>query len=318
MSKIIAISLLLYTHIGWTTEEISLSRAETLLAEDIQRAPGALKSFSRKTRMYHYFKPYVVDNELYVTYQTPNMRNGLQGQIKYDLSHFAGAFWNPQIINNKYINAGPGLYLAIDPLVSESFGHSYYILDFPRDTRYLDLTDATWSDLSKIKVRLETLKALSQENILPLMQRKELGFGKGYFSRIALQNMVIPRNSKFRKSIERVFRALGITLIEYSWERSLVKPLCNKAPLSSFVYIGFGPYVDQDQQQVFNRARIDESIDAFFGSNYFVREYSSQEQEIINLTKKFKAALQKKNINLLTVVEQNELRSLTYLCEGMP
>ncbi|MCK6597513.1 MAG: hypothetical protein L6Q37_04050 [Bdellovibrionaceae bacterium] len=316
--KNLILSLLLISSIDLLAVE--LSPAGKMLESDILSAKMGFYALTKTTRLYHYFNPVLTGSktgqaELWPTYQTIYDRYRPEGQIALDFAVKAGAFWDINIHDTKLVNAGPGMYLATDPLVSQNFGSSLYVIDFPIGSRVLDVSDPTWTNVSKIKLKTETLLALQSEGILNRKQIQKLGMNKGYFVRLSLQYMADYGLEKYRQLLAEIFDRHQIVLIQFSWEKNRMTWFCkSKTATDAFVYVGGRPDLPVTNTYVMSKVSrkiIDNSV---FTSSYSVKEQSSKEKKIIELTDSFKKTLSEMNKDLLTSEQVQSLQQLSFGC----
>ncbi len=228
----LALSVIGFGAIGFGTVSYSLSAqsqsaqptlsAESLLARDL--AAGT-KPLPKEIRIYHYFpvqcsfssagaSPSWCD-----TLATPE---GRRAHVNNYLKTVTARFWDVNYRADQYINAGPGLYLAIDPHIAYSqklFGTSVMELRVPAGTPYVNVVRA-------IPVSQATLDALVNEGFLARHQlaavfSKAAGPTKLGFYRDTLKNMTAPGFEHFRRLVMRYFSENGIQFIEYNWDSSL-------------------------------------------------------------------------------------------------
>ena len=294
--------------------QLQLSPAESLLERDFLTSPGAVSALPQTTLLYHYFNPAMQGNQLWPTYQTPESRSGPQGQTHLDLSLLAGAFWNMNYHDTNLVNAGPGMYLATEPLVSESFGRSSYAMSFPEGTQTLDVSDPTWKNVSKVKVSKETFKALISEGIVTSATISKYGMGGGYFTRITMQYIAAVGNEKLRESVSKIFERNHIVLVQFSWQPTKLKVICKKASSSAFVYIGSAPTgsVTSNVAAVVSADLVEHSV---FMSQYQVSQYTAAESKLIQLVRDFKAALVANSAASLNPDELAEIKQLSFSCQ---
>lgn len=143
-------------------------------------------------------------------------------------------FWNVESTATKNINAGLGLYAAIDPHVSRSYGNVFVEIGIAKGLKYLDV-------YNPILVGKDTLAALIKED---LILRNEInailvpsGKGRYAFSRDTLRAMVKPEFKEFRKIVQSIFLTNKLVMLEYNWESSL-PGFCRMNRASAFVLVG--------------------------------------------------------------------------------
>lgn len=207
--------------------------AEELLTRDLSTAIGSLKE---DTRFYNYFE---------ITANVPVEDTTLaKSDVRYQyvrdyVLRGSSLFWNMNHTKTSLANAGPGLYLAVDPFASSpaaapetgfNFGYSMVELTLGAGTKYLNT-------VQKPAVKKDTLAALKAEGYLNSTQQAALLAG-GLFTRDTLRYMVEAQNSQFRALVHRIFKAENIALIEYGWQTG-VSAFCGGVPKrSALVYVG--------------------------------------------------------------------------------
>ncbi len=292
-------------------QETTLSLAETLLENDFLNSHGGIVTLAKTVRLYHYFNAAMQGDHLWPTYNTTELR---RNQAKFDLAHLTGSFWDTDYHDTKLVNAGPGMYLAIDPVVSNSFGRSSYILNFPEGTKYIDVVDDTWKNISKIKLSQQTIAALLNEGILTRAGISQMGMSGNYFTRITMQYIASEQNAKFRATISKIFTRQNIVMVAFSWEPTKLRVICKNAPDVAFNYIGGMPSgrLTGDVNSVISNEVV---ANAVFMSDFPGPQYSVTEAHQIELTKSFKSALSDGGQSSLEPDGLSELRALTYSCQ---
>jgi hypothetical protein len=296
---------------AWSqSSDIELTPAEQLLEKDILSAPGGVVSLAKPLRVYSYFTP-ATDKQgvIHPNYQTPESR---LNQTVSDISYYAGAFWNLENHTTNLVNGGPGMYFAIDPSISTKYGNSAYVVTFPVGTRYIDVSDPTWTNVSKIKLSSATIPALINEGIIKQSDVKALAMHKGYFTRISMQMIAAVGNEKYRNTISRIFAKNQITLVQYTWESTKLKLVCKKASPSAFVLIGEVPAAGAIRAQMAEGA-LDNAV--FMASPQYQVQYNEPEQHIVDLTMRFRQALQAGNKSTLSGDDIAEIKDVTFGCE---
>lgn len=239
--KIFAILVVLYLHlvcaavlyqVVWP-DDAQAQSAEILLARDLM---AGVKTMPREVRIYHYLNL----AQLYDELKTPAGRLAFTNRY---IEQVTERFWDLNFHADAYINAGPGLYLAIDPLISSKppnyFGNTMIELRVPAGTKFINVVRA-------IPLAKDTLEALVNEGYFAQHQigtffSKAAGATKLGFYRDTLKNMTDPGYEKFRSLVQRILVAQHIQFVEYNWNTSLAG-FCNKTSYSSFNYIGSSPY----------------------------------------------------------------------------
>lgn len=188
---------------------------------------NSMKQIQEPIRLYSYFN---VSGQLN-TLDSLQKRNALmQRFFNSTMMHF----WNVESTATKNINAGLGLYAAIDPHVSRSYGNVFVEIGIAKGLKYLDV-------YNPIIVGKDTLAALIKED---LVLRNEInsilipaGKGRYAFSRDTLRAMVKPEFKEFRKIVQRIFLTNKLVMLEYNWESSL-PGFCRMNRASAFVLVG--------------------------------------------------------------------------------
>lgn len=198
------------------------SEAELLLTGDLL---ASVKTLDKEIRIYHYFfVPQI--------HQALTQASGRDAYVSRYFDIVYGRFWDLNFVTDQFINAGPGLYAAIDPSISKSFGNAVAEISLMPGTRFLNV-------VKPIKLREETLQALFNEGYFN-SSSKEILFklnGNYVFSRDTLKNVTTLAFSGFRKLIHSIFQTQQITAIEYNWDTDL-SGFCRKHSYSAFVLIG--------------------------------------------------------------------------------
>ena len=199
-------------------------QAIALLNRDLSKS---MKTMQESTRLYTYFN---VAGQL-STLDSLQKRNSLMQRF---FANSLMQFWNLESTATKNINAGLGLYAAIDPHVSRSYGNVFTEIGIAQGTKYLDV-------YSPILVGKDTIAALIKED---LILRNEInailipsGKGRYAFSRDTLRAMVKPEFKEFRKVVQRIFLTNKLVMLEYNWESSL-PGFCRMNRASAFVIVG--------------------------------------------------------------------------------
>ena len=213
------------------------TNSERLLSRDVM---AFSKTISKDIHIYHYFNVAQVWDEL----KTPAGRLTYVGRY---LSDATGRFWDLSYHAASYINAGPGLYLAIDPYISSNwnlfqpenhFGNTMIELIIPRGTRVINV-------VKPVPIAKDTLDALVNDGIIARYQASFLFYksagptGLGFY-RDTLKHMTDPGFEKFRTTVLNIFRQNAIQFIEYNWDTRL-HGFCSPKFASAFNYVGALP-----------------------------------------------------------------------------
>lgn len=214
-----------------------------------------IKQFPKAIQIYSYFQAPVVPSQPGDNTNLPNKLHPQLDQkasrdewVNYFLSVRAGAFWDLDNHNTEYTNAGPGVYLAIDPAASSvGFGETTLLMNVQAGENYLTVA-------KPIALKRDTLKALVSEGIITSAQlnpaANTLGLNVG-FKDITLKNMVLPENEKFHRLIMDFMTRHHISMIEYLY-KSYLAGFCKVANQSAFVYIGKDPAAAQSGDYIFH------------------------------------------------------------------
>lgn len=197
--------------------------AAELLARDLSKA---MLTMQKPVKLYSYFNVISVTAEL----DTPQ---GRQNFLQRFFNATMYRFWDMNLLDSAYINSGPGLYAAIDPHISQSFGNTMVEILVPTGTRYLDIH-------KNVLLGNDTISALSSEGIISRGLMGELFVQKGEqfeFSRDTMKVMIKPEFSFFRKMVQDLFNREKITMAEYNWDTSLAG-FCRLHSYSAFVMFG--------------------------------------------------------------------------------
>lgn len=199
-------------------------QAMALLNRDLK---NSMKQIQEPVRLYTYFS---------VSGSLSNL-DSLQKRSMLMQRFFTNTmmqFWNTDMTATKNINAGLGLYAAIDPHISRSYGNVFAEIQIASGTKYLDV-------YNPILVGKDTIAALIKED---LILRNEInailipsGKGRYAFSRDTLRAMVKPEFKEFRKIVHRIFLTNKLVMLEYNWESSL-PGFCRMNRASAFVLVG--------------------------------------------------------------------------------
>lgn len=212
--------------ISWSALALA-SEAESLLARDLRNAKV---TFGHEQRLYHYFDIYQeaapATQALMVTPQ------GRKQVLQTRISYATGKFWS-KASGSKGLFAGEGLYLAIDPNISESYGKMLIEFTVKADAYYISLARGLY--LSE-----DTVKAIYQEG--HLMADPDNGVPDSMrISEMTLAMILQPENARFRLLLQKALKRENIMMAEYVW-RSDLDVVCGEESLqTAFVYIGTDP-----------------------------------------------------------------------------
>lgn len=317
-----AISFVLISSISFKAHstEINLTDAQNqamkLLEEDLLNAPGGVRTLGKTTRLYSYYNAAKSSNDSSKLWPTYLNANSQKNQYQTDLSYWAGAFWNPENSNTKLVNGGPGWYLAIEPVISENYGDTYYIADFPASMKLIDVTDPTWKHVSKIKLRSQTLVQLVQSGIILKSQISLLGMQNGYFSRLSMQNIADPNLTTYRKVVSEIFRKNNIQLVAYTWEKTGLQILCKKNLRTALVYVGQSPADDQKKDRANVSTELLLGISVNYKNGHLTDfEYSPEQIQRVEESIKLYRAVKSASLQNMSSEEIERIKSLTFGCD---
>ena len=303
----------LAAHATSTINNLDLSVAEAKFEKDILSSPGGVVTLAKPLRLYHYFNAATQGGQLWPTYQKISDRYREGGQIQFDIIYQTSSFWEASVHDTDLVNGGPGMYLAVDPLISEKYGHASYILNFPAGYKYIDFSDPAWKGVSKIKISKDTLVSLVKEGILTEKQISKLELKSGYFLRRAMQFIAAPENLRFREMVSKIFARNNISLVQYTWEKTGLKLFCKSASSSAFVFIG---QVNMDASVKYPvTIPMDFVRSTVFTSKMSIQEQAPEAQEVVDLTQKFKSALEQGSKADLMLEEVQAIKDVTFGCE---
>lgn len=198
--------------------------AEALLARDLR---AAKIQFGQEQRLYHYFDIYrEEDSSTQALMASPTGRRKImQDRISYATSKF----WMPAS-GSQGLFAGEGLYLAIDPSISESYGKMLIEFKVKPSTFYINLARGVY-------LQADTVKAIYDEHHLTAEPGSEVPDSMR-ISEMTLNTILRPENARFRVLLQKALKAENIMMAEYIW-RSDLDVICGEdSPQTAFVYIG--------------------------------------------------------------------------------
>jgi len=226
-TKFIIAGLLCFSSSAWAQS------ASELLQSDLQKA---VKSFSQETYFYHYFN--LETGAHHIEDTTLKEVEGRQVYVNSRLALGGKAFRNFERRSTNFSNAGPGIYLAIDPFASSGaaaqdsggfFGDSMIELKIQTGAKYLSVFTPT-------AVSQKTVGALIEEGYLNRETAKKLLNGNR-LSRDTFKFMVGYGSESFRELMADLLVKMNVNMIEYAWQ-SGVGAFCGwKDMRSAFVYI---------------------------------------------------------------------------------
>lgn len=316
------ISSLLVSAVSVTAfaSDVVLTAAQTQamnsLEADILAAPGGVRTLNKVTRMYSYYRAPKDQKDALKLWPTYLKANSQQNQYRTDLSYFAGAFWNPANNNTKLVNGGPGWYLAAEPVISETYGDTYYIVDFPATMKMIDVTDPTWKYVSKMKLRPQTIEQLVSSGVIDKTQISYLGMQNGYFTRLSMQYVADINLAVYRKVVSEIFKKNNIQLVAYNWEKTGTGIICKRRTSVALVYVGQPPA----SAATADRATIPQELLSQLTVNYpngnlSDFEYSPERIQKVQDSKKFYEAIKAASPAGLTSEEIARLKAVTYECD---
>jgi hypothetical protein len=290
--------------------------AEERLSSDIT---ASTQKFSKSVNLYHYFNAPTENSG--GTLRLHSYLNDKPNRDKWIfalLATRAGTFWDVNFNNTDYVNAGAGMYLALDPASSKEFGNSALVLTAPENSNYISVFKA-------LPLKKETVAALVNEGFVAKNQlspsASTLGLNAG-LTRFTLKNMLKPENIKFRQLMMRIFNNNHVQFIEYEY-KSYLAGFCKTSSQSAFIFIGSAPESSVTPAQ----ANIDQSHmgQTLLYSTLPLAGLSSDEEQRTSLVTRFKEALEQIRIHgtgsakkliseRLTDSEINELVNESYQC----
>ncbi len=183
-------------------------------------------TLQKPVRMYSYFNVIAMSEEL-------NSPQGRQNYLQRFFNATMGRFWDMNLTASQYINSGPGLYAAIDPHISQSFGNTMVEIGVPAGTRFLDIH-------KNVPLSDDTINALANEGIIARDLLGELFVAKNgryEFGRDTMKFMIKPEFSFFRGMLQEIFLRQNVVMAEYNWDTSLAG-FCRLHSYSAFVIFG--------------------------------------------------------------------------------
>lgn len=237
MTKSLILTLILLVSLRAQSQSVG---AEQLLVQDLN---SAIKTLPMEVRIYHYFNVPQVFDQL----QSP------AGRSEYSRLYFQAVgsrFWDLNYMSDSFINAGPGIYSAIDPLISQEYGNTMLEITLSAGTKYLNV-------VKQLSIRAETLSALVAEGIVD-SNTSSILFGSvtsPKFSRDTLKNMTSLQHVAFRQLVQKIFFDGGISVIEYNWDTDLPRQICPRHGYSAFVLVG-RPQMLGDLQSITDSAKM--------------------------------------------------------------
>lgn len=197
-------------------------QAEVLLTKDLLTSAKVLQN---DIHIFNYFTLEKVWPEL-------ESAAGREAFVQRYLSQRAGSFWDFDFTDSSTKNyaAGAGLYFAIDPLISKTYGNSFIELVIPKGTRIINV-------VNPILLKKATQAALIAEGYLQPEDLIELFPKQNGFYRDTLRAMVDAKFLKFRKLVQNIFSTESIQFVEYNFNSSL-NSFCTKHSYSAFAFVG--------------------------------------------------------------------------------
>ncbi len=308
------------------SQSVFAQSAMQLVQRDVAKN---VKTFARETRLYHYFNMNTQtqsDGTKTIDRYFLNDRNR-EAWLNTLVESRAGAFWDLNNHNTFKVNAGPGMYLALEPNSSREYGDTLITLDVPQGKNYI-------STVSTIALKPDTIAALIKEQVISSVQVKvtpnTLGLEKGLTAE-SLKNMVLPENQNFRLLVQSVFQALDIQFIEYGY-KAHQNGFCKGGRQTAIVFTGSKP-ADQNSTNVM--ATVGNDLKKVGMSADYLRGFFPEPlNSYVELTTKYrdtvaeiraKALEAPKVINwpkataitnsMMTPQEQAYLRSLSFECK---
>lgn len=263
--------------------------AQQLLERDLI-ASKRIGTFSSVRRLYHYFWMGNATTQVDGLYNSP-----VDAWFKNDSNRSkwltelaagkgrAGDYWNMDDHSTWKRNAGPGMYMAVDPNVTNEYGDTIFVMDVPKDTKYLGL--------GIVPLKPDTISALISEGYtskaqLPVAENS-LSLSQGLGAE-AFKNAVLPGNKKFRILLQNVMEKLNIQFIAYGYKGHLLG-VCKKPSIYAFVYTGTRPtnlVPGEVRADVFS-----EGYKITFTTNQTAEQFNLEENEMNRQTTIFRNVL---------------------------
>ena len=304
-----------------------LAQAQSAMELFTKDVESSIESFKKEIQLYHYFYAPTVKDDSGKNSIHPSLHgyDSRQSWVRYLIDTRIKAFWDLENHNTAYINAGPGMYFALDPNSSKEFGESAIIMRVPGGIRYLNAFTLT-------KLKPATIKALVSEGIVARNQlapsAATLGLNAG-FGGPALKNMVRPENLEFRKFVSKFMQEQNIQFVEYHYQSHLAG-FCKVASQSAFVFIGTKP-AQMQEEDMSEDEQLFELLErpfypALLYSDYTVEERRPEEVRKLDLVTRFKNILTQIRVkgtgqaakkliqDNLTENEINEIEAESYEC----
>lgn len=249
------------------------SVAKSFFTRDLLTSAKTLKT---EKRIYNYFHMQTVHPEL-------ETEQGRHAYVNRYLAARGGDFWRDSFTDTSptYFAAGAGLYFAIDPLISQSYGDSFIEMTMPAGTRFINV-------VRPISLKRDTLAALVSEGYvtqsqIPLLFPKSAGF-----YRDTLRMMVDPQFRNFKKLVHQIFTANHIQFVEYNFNSSLGR-FCATHSYSAFVYVG------EQNESAPENAKVPQALQntMLFSTQLNIPNLSAAEQARKDQILKFRSTLEK-------------------------
>lgn len=211
-----------------------------------------------------------------------------QGRINYIqryLSQRAGDFWELSFSEHEPSRwaAGPGLYFAIDPLISQRFGNVFIEIRIPAGTRFINV-------VNPLPLKKDTIQALQQEGYINASDMPELFPKQNGFYRDTLRLMVQQKYLNFRQLVQQILSQNQIQFVEYNFNTSLMG-FCKTHSYSAFNYIG--SLNAQDPKNAFITAEY-KNVQMYSTELNFPNQSPSEIEGLARITK-FRNVLQQVN-----------------------
>jgi len=279
----------LSTILSESVQAQSASKAQSLLERDMI-ASKRIGTFSSTRRLYHYYWSGNTSTQVDGLYNEPvhewfkvdlnrkqHLTNTAAGQGR------AGDFWNMDDKSTFKRNAGPGMYMAVDPNVTNEYGDTIFVMDVPKNTKYLGL--------GLVPLKQDTIAALLAEGYATKAQLPvggdSLSLSQGLGAE-AFKNAVLPGNEPFRILLQNVMENLNIQFIAYGYKGHLLG-VCKKSSIYAFVYTGTRP---SNYEKGNVRAEVfPEGYSFTFTTNQTAGQFSPEENEMNRQTTMFRNVL---------------------------
>jgi hypothetical protein len=306
-------------------------KSQSLLERDMM-ASKRIGTFSSTRRLYHYFWMGNTSTQVDGLYNEPvhewfKVDNNRKQRLIDTAAGTgrAGDFWNMDDHSTWKRNAGPGMYMAVDPNVTNEYGDTIFVMDVPKNTKYLGL--------GIVPLKQDTIAALLEEGYISKSQlpvgENTLSLSQGLGAE-AFKNAALAENDQFRILLQNVMENLNIQFIAYGYKGHLLG-VCKKSSIYAFVYTGTRP---SNYEKGNVRAEVfPEGYKFTFMTNQTAGQFSPEENEINRQTTIFRNVLREVRTNPkdkitpalvssvfarqgVSVADVQAIRDVTYNCQA--